>query len=284
MEIENTRQQTKASTKFANPARVRRSMARLLLAAGLLCLGSSLALAQTRTGPVITGPVRVVSVPVAPKATSAPASSQFSISPGTSRFVMKPDANAATTGVQPQRVSLAHLYLHFLLYQNHLDRAAAAREQQGKDGKWLSNHFQQRLGFTADQFALVRATAQRLEPELKDIKAQAVVIVQADRAWVQVHPEASRSRLPVGDAAAVGAAIRSAPVRPGWAKLKQLQQQQETTIQQEVETLKAALGPAPAAKLDNLIQNEWANHVSSIHVQPGQLRSPRGPVRREAQP
>src|SRR6266478_3630227 len=54
--------------------------------------------------------------------------------------------NLITPKSQKERAPLSHLYWHFLLYQNHLDRAAADHEQQGKDGRWLSNHFQKQLG------------------------------------------------------------------------------------------------------------------------------------------
>jgi hypothetical protein len=186
--------------------------------------------------------------------------------------------------MQPRPASVPHLYWHFLMYQNHLDRAAAAHEKQGKDGKWLRNHLQQRLGFTDSQFAPIRTSAQRLEPQVVDIRAKAMVIVKADRAWAQTHPEARRTRLPVGDPAAAGEALRSAPPTPGRAQLHQLQQQHEAAIQHEMEALKTALGPELAAKLDNFIQNDWTRQVTAVRVQPGLLRNFRTPVRREAQP
>ena len=71
----------------------------------------------------------------------------------------------AQTGVplpanaQKVPVSLPHQYWHFLVYQNHLDSLATQREQQGRDGSYLRNHFQQKLGLTDAQFALVRSTA-----------------------------------------------------------------------------------------------------------------------------
>src|SRR5262249_40343119 len=49
--------------------------------------------------------------------------------------------SASPQASQTRRAPLSHLYWHFLLHQNHLDKSAAAREQQGKDGNWLRNHY-----------------------------------------------------------------------------------------------------------------------------------------------
>lgn len=193
-------------------------------------------------------------------------------------------ATTAAAGVKQQRPSVPHLYWHFLMYQNHLDRAAAAHEKQGKNGNWLRNHFQQRLGFTDEQFAPVRTSAQRLAPELAAIKAKAVAIAKQDRVWIKANMAGNRPRLVVGDPTARVEALKNAPLPPGHAQLKQLQQQFEDTIQQEVDSLKTALGPQNAAKLDNLIQNDWSRQVTLIRVQPGTLPSLRVPAPREAKP
>jgi hypothetical protein len=73
--------------------------------------------------------------------------------------------------------TLPHLYWHFLMVQNRLDQLAAKWDQEGKDGSMVRSRFQQRLGFTDAQFALVRSTAQRLESELKTVDAQAMAII-----------------------------------------------------------------------------------------------------------
>src|SRR5216683_2133883 len=72
---------------------------------------------------------------------------------------------------------LSYLYLSFLISQNHLDKAAATREAEGKDGAWLRNHFQDRLGFTGSQFSVIRSTGLRLESELKELQARVAVAI-----------------------------------------------------------------------------------------------------------
>src|SRR6266568_3014588 len=56
----------------------------------------------------------------------------------------------------PEPVSIPHLYWHLLMYQNHLDTAAAEREKQSENGEWLRNNIQQKLEFTDADFIPVR--------------------------------------------------------------------------------------------------------------------------------
>jgi hypothetical protein len=162
---------------------------------------------------------------------------------------------------QKQQISLPHLYWHFLLYQNHLDRAAAAHEKQGKDGAWLRDHFQKRLAFTPAQFNVVRQSAQSLEPQLRDIQSKAMVVVQADREMAGIVMPTGRPPVPGG--------VRNVnQPRPGRAQLKQLQLQHEAAIQSEMNKLQQALGPELAAKLDNFLQTDWSRHVTSTHFRP----------------
>ena len=154
------------------------------------------------------------------------------------------DAVTSQSAERPVRVPLSHLYRHFLAYQSHLDRAAAAREKEGKDGDWLRSHYQGRLGFTNSQFANVRATAVRLDSELKVIDAQAEVLVRQDRAWRQVQ-----------------GAARSTPA-PGHAQVQQLRKERDALIQSEVDNLNQALGPDSSAKLQDFIVTEWTRHVT----------------------
>lgn len=143
------------------------------------------------------------------------------------------------------RPPLSHLYWHFLLFQNHLDLLAAQREQQGKDGSWLRDHFQKKLGFADADYANVRATAQRLEPELKSLDAQAKAIIDAAAATQGLH-----SGIP-----------QTLPVPPA---LHALKLQHESMIESEVANLKTALGPQLSAQLDKFLQNRL---ISSAALQ-----------------
>jgi len=139
---------------------------------------------------------------------------------------------------------LPHLYWHFLLYQNHLDQAAAQREANGKDGAWLRDHFQKKLGFTDAQFAVIRSTARRLDGELKAVDAQAMAIINADHAANPLSP----GTLPMW---------RAVP-----PELKALSQQHEALILSEVAGLKGTLGTDLAARLDTFLQTEVARNVT----------------------
>jgi hypothetical protein len=157
--------------------------------------------------------------------------------------------NPSPTGRQTP-VPLPHLYGHFLIEQDHLDRAAAQLEKQGKSGAWVRDHYQKKLGFTDAEYAPVRESAQRLETELNAIDAKVQKTVAAVRA---AHSRVVRSpsELP--------------PVLP---ELFTLRDQHEAVIQQEVVSLKAELGPKRAAKLDTFLQNEFAPKITRQVVTP----------------
>ena len=156
--------------------------------------------------------------------------------------------------VPPGRIPLPLLYRHFLAYQNHLDRAAAALNQQGKNGDELRNHFQQKLGFSDDQFSAVRQTALRLETELKEQDAKAKTIVDATRAKFP-HTIQTPADLP--------------PVPP---ELLQLQQERDSLIEKEVASLKAILGASAVNKLDTFLQHDFAPTVTVQSVGPPRSR------------
>lgn len=160
-------------------------------------------------------------------------------------------AQTANPQTQPQSASatnrrpvpLPMLYRHFLAYQSHLDEVGAQLDREGKDGSEFRDHYQQKLGFTNDDFAPVRSGALRLNATLKDEDAKIKAVIDAARAQ---HPRkvASPFDLP-----------------PVPEELKQLQKERDKIIQQEVDRLNAELGPERAAKLQTLIQNDFAPNV-----------------------
>jgi hypothetical protein len=117
-------------------------------------------------------------------------------------------------------VPLAHLYWHFLVHQNQLDKKAAELEAQGKDGKWLRNHLQQNLGFSDAEFAQIRTSSVRLTAEVKNFDGQA-------------------------------AAIRAAGISPASREqLKDLTAQREAAIKTEITYLKQTLPPDKVAAFE----------------------------------
>jgi hypothetical protein len=184
---------------------------------------------------------------------------------------------------QKERASLPHLYWHFLMYQNHLDRTAAVREQQGRDGAWLSHHFQKQLGFTDAQFAPVRSAALHLEPALQDIRTHVKTIVQDSRMRSGLSPQPRGPSLLQGSSVSAVIPRSSDAVagiaRPERAQLRELQQQHEAAIVREVANLKQALGPDLAAKLDNYLETDFARHVTVTHVHPRPHDPKNNPIR-----
>jgi hypothetical protein len=145
-------------------------------------------------------------------------------------------------------VPLSHLYWHFLVLQNHLDRAANAHEQRGEDGTALRKYYQKKLAFDDAHFSVVRQAALRLEPELKAIDAEIKAVIDADHAR---HPRilASPADLP--------------PLPP---ELAQLQRKRDQTIDYEVDSLKLALGRRQTDKLEDFLTQEFARSVTLQRV------------------
>jgi hypothetical protein len=141
--------------------------------------------------------------------------------------------------------------------QNHLDKAAASREQQGKDGNWLRNHYQQKLGFNDSEYAVVRESAVRLQSDLKQIDDEVQAIVQAERA------KRPRILLSPDDLP---------PVPP---RLLELRDEREAVIQRNVENLKGVLGPELVTKLDAFLENEIAPNVKVQSLRPPRPHDPR---------
>jgi hypothetical protein len=147
----------------------------------------------------------------------------------------------------PKPVPLPHLYWHFLVYQHHLDDAAAEHKQQGKDGQWLQTYLQKKLGFSDGEFATVRASSVRLTAEIKVLDAQAQAVAQADIA------AGKQGLIPAG----------SAP--PGLAQLKALTAQREADINAEIQYLNQTLSAQDAATLQTFLQQRFSKTVTTIN-------------------
>jgi hypothetical protein len=164
-----------------------------------------------------------------------------------------------TQGGPVQRAPLPILYRHFLAYQTHLDRVAAALEKQGKDGNDFRNHFQKKLNFTDEQFALIRASGLRLEAALQKEDAKAKVLI-----------DATRAKFP---RSAMGQPVVLPPVPP---QLLALQKERDQLIGTEVTNLKSELGSTAAAHLDSLLENDFAPTVTSKPVSLPRAHDPVG--------
>ncbi len=172
----------------------------------------------------------------------------------------------AQSGPPQSPAPLTVLYEHFFTYQNHLDRFAATLASLGKDGSDFRNHFQQKMGFTDDEYALVRSAGAKLIADLakQDAKAKAVI-----DAFHQAHPPGQVQ------------SINDIPAPP--PELTQLQKDRDQMILDEMTTLKSALSTTLAAKFDDTVKNEMSPQVSyrSIPVPPRNPASSPAPALKE---
>jgi hypothetical protein len=134
-----------------------------------------------------------------------------------------------------------HLYWHFLEYQLYLDRTAAGQESEGQNPE-INKHYQTKLGFSDSQFAIVRQVATKLDSDLKGLDSQARPII-----------DQFRKDYPPGK-------VLSPPPVP--TRLVELQQQREIIISSAAESLKKRLGALPTAKMDDMLNKEFAPRVT----------------------
>jgi len=132
-----------------------------------------------------------------------------------------PPAPKFSVTVKP--LSLAHLYWHFLVYQNQLDTKAGQLDSQGLDGRAMRRHLQDRLGLSDADFSAIRKSSARLAPEVKALNAQAAAIRAGG------HTSTS------------------------YAQLSALTVQRESDINAEISYLKQMLSPAQIASLESFL-------------------------------
>jgi hypothetical protein len=157
-------------------------------------------------------------------------------------------SSSAHQAAPAKPVSLPHLYWHFLIYQQHLEDAATAREKQGQNAEWLRNYVQKKLAFTDDEYAPIRASASRLSAEILAMNGQAKTIISADRS-------AKRQGLIAADAAP-----------PGLEKLKALTNQREGAIQAEIDSINKSLPPSKQVALQKFLTDQFSQNVIATKV------------------
>ncbi len=140
-----------------------------------------------------------------------------------------------------QPIPLNHVYWHFFMYQEHLEKVSAERDKQGKDSSWLRDHFQTSLGFSYRDFNIVRATALYVSQEIMRLNQREKVIIDTDRAAMKANP------LPPG------------VPPPGIAQLKLITLDRENMLNTQIDQMNRALGPVNAEKLKSYLMQSVQN-------------------------
>jgi hypothetical protein len=145
--------------------------------------------------------------------------------------------NAAVTDgtLAKPTISLAHLYWHFLLYQDYLDQKAETLRLQGKS-TILDQVAVSRLGWTEAEFAPVRNSAAHLSSLISTLDARAKI---------------SRSQ-------GISASEHQ--------KLKELTKEREDAINVEMAVLANSLSPEKKLALDQYILQLFAAPTTSHQV------------------
>lgn len=136
---------------------------------------------------------------------------------------------------KPRPVSMPHLYWHFLIYVNILDRKAAILAAQGGNGNRMRNDLQHRLRFSDADFAPIRSSSQRLASELAAIN-------QKMKTLRPLSPSVSKA-----------------------SQMETLITQREAYINNEVDYLDQTLSPEKRAALESFMTQFFAPKPLVIH-------------------
>jgi hypothetical protein len=170
----------------------------------------------------------------------------FSLHQGMSQGTSPQQPQPSVGLSQFRAVPLAHLYWHFLMYQNHLDTKAEELTAQGKDGSVMHDYLQKKMRLSDADFAPIRTSSVRLTAKIKTLDAQAV-------------------------------AIRATGMTPSsHDQLKTLTAQREANIAAEISYLRQELPPDKINAFETFLTQFFslANAVPRTSSSPGQLVAP----------
>jgi len=151
----------------------------------------------------------------------------------------------APSTAPPQSVPPDLLWYFFLKSVNNHDRAAVKFQLKGLDGTWIRDLHQMKLGFTPAQFAPIRASAQLLEAEIKQVDASA------------------RASSNPGSSANPGEQAQASQAQPAPPAANGLSPGRDAVVQSVVANLKTALGPQLTATLEAYISTRIAANVTT---------------------
>jgi hypothetical protein len=165
-----------------------------------------------------------------------------------------PQASPNPPGQNKPEPAPQWLVYHFLFRQViELDRKADEMDRQGQSGAGLRNYFAGKAKLTADEAQTLKAVAAKCEQRVQALDAAAERVIAAARAHWPTD--------------------RSTPRPPAPPELYAMQEQRDKVIQDSLDALKKALGEQSFNKLDQYVENEFANkvHVAAIGEPPPQL-------------
>jgi hypothetical protein len=149
----------------------------------------------------------------------------------------------AATPTQPA-IPLSHLYMHFLLYEAHLEHLDVAHPIVNPKGKPIKEHLRLKIGLSPAEWQSVSGSSLRIEASGRAIDALDRPLAEADRHTCHAQP---------------------APCSPpNLPRLRALRKQREQNLNAEIQSLESSLGPDATAKLRNYLQTTFIGNVKII--------------------
>ena len=157
----------------------------------------------------------------------------------------------------PVQPSLNHLYMHFFLYEAHLQRVTQAHTLRGATPVNFEDHLRRTIGLTEAEWLAVAAFSSKMETKLNGLRAEAQIIAAPDRAAYK------SGSLPL-----------TAPP-PSLPALHKLEGERQRSLKNGIEQLETQIGPDASAKLKAYIQNTLATRVRVVPITEANIRAAR---------
>lgn len=163
-------------------------------------------------------------------------------------------SSTATPSASAAQIPLAHLYLHFFLYEAHLEHLAEQHSLQTFNGKPLKDQMRKASGLTESEWQTISTASLSMEATHKDLSAQAKTLENADRQACLSSPTACKPP-------------------PSLNQLIGIHNQHQQALQRNIQTVESTLGASSTAKLQAYLQSEIASHIRLATLTPAQVQA-----------
>ena len=164
---------------------------------------------------------------------------------------------SSTPPAQPPKIPLSHLYLHFFLYEAHLEHLAEEHPIKNVNGAPIKEHLRKRIGLSPAEWQSIAASSLRMETSIRASQAQIHALASAEIQACRASP-ATCPRVP-----------------PNLAQVRELERQRDQSIDLEVSNLESTLGADSTAKLHTYLQGQLASQIKIVNLTPAQIQAAR---------
>ena len=163
---------------------------------------------------------------------------------------------SSTAPAQPPKIPLSHLYLHFFLYEAHLEHLAEDHPIKNVNGAPIKEHLRKRIDLSPAEWQSIAASSLRMETSIRASQAQIHALASADIQACRASP-ATCPHVP-----------------PSLAQVRELERQRDQAIDLEIKNMESALAGL-TAKLHTYLQGQLSSQIKIVSLTPDQIQAAR---------